>query len=302
MDPARPSVAQELLRLRGLRPRKGLGQHFLCDGNVLDRIADLAVPQPGCPVLEIGAGLGALTLRLARLGGRVTAVEVDPALVPLLKDVLASEPDVTIVQADFLALDTRETLRQAFGGRTGVVAGNIPYNITTPILERVFESADLLQRAVILMQLEVAERLTAMPGTREYGALTLFAAYHGTIRRAFRVSRNVFIPPPDVDSAVVVFEPTGGVGDMVVSREAFFSVVRAAFAQRRKTLANALVAAKLAPDRESARRPQASRHSGHAPYRNTSWRSVRKPGGVEPRTSRAHPGSSYNLSHTRQWK
>jgi 16S rRNA (adenine1518-N6/adenine1519-N6)-dimethyltransferase len=252
MDPAQPSATRALLRQYAIRPRKRLGQNFLCDGNVLDRIADEALGGASVPVLEIGAGLGALTLRLAVRSPSVTAVEVDRGLMPALQEVLTGLSNVHVLNADFLKIDVRHLLKEVFRGDRGVVAGNIPYGITTPILERLFQCSDMLMQAALLVQTEVADRLTARPGTREYGSLTLHAAYYGNVRRVLRVPRHLFIPAPDVDSTLVVFEPGSTLATEVLDGAAYERAVRAAFQQRRKTLANALAGAGIAPDSRTA--------------------------------------------------
>jgi len=251
-DPASPSVTHALLRSAGLRPRRRLGQNFLCDGNVLERIADSALGG-GCePVVEIGAGLGALTARLAVRSRLVTTVEIDAALHPILEQTLAGLANVEVLIADFLQLDTVALFGRTFGPGAGVVAGNIPYGITSPILERLFASKDRLLRAALLVQTEVADRLTARPGTKAYGSLTVFCAFHGTMTRAFRVPPHLFYPAPDVGSTLVVFEPHDPPSSLACPTEAVFRVIRAAFAQRRKTLANAVAGGGLAPDAASA--------------------------------------------------
>lgn len=252
MDPAQPSATRALLRRHAIQPRKRLGQNFLCDGNVLDRIAEEALGGASAPVLEIGAGLGGLTLRLAVRSPSVTAVEVDRTLIPALQEVLTDFANVQVLNADFLKLDLPLLLKEVFRDDRGVVAGNIPYGITTPILERLFQCSDMLIRAALLMQTEVADRLTARPGTREYGSLTLHAAYYGSVRRALRVPRHLFIPAPDVDSTLVVFEPGSALAAEVADGVAYEHIVRAAFQQRRKTLANALTGAGIAPDSRTA--------------------------------------------------
>ncbi len=252
MDPAQPSTMRALLRRHGLRPNKRLGQHFLCDGNILDRIAQEALAGDSLPVVEIGAGPGALTLRLAARSPSVTAVEVDQSLLPMLREVVAGVSQVRVVHADFLRLPTRTFLDECFGGAPGVVAGNVPYGITAPILERLFSCGDLLVRAALLIQTEVADRLGAAPGTREYGSLTLFAAYHGRFRRVLSVPKHLFYPPPDVGSTLVVFEPGSELARDILNPQIYFRLVRAAFSQRRKTLANSLAGAGFAPNAQLA--------------------------------------------------
>ncbi|MBM3494474.1 MAG: ribosomal RNA small subunit methyltransferase A [Armatimonadetes bacterium] len=240
MDSAAPSAIRAVLREHGLRPRKRLGQHFLADGNVLDRLARLAVHTPDEGVLEIGAGLGSLTRRLAGLAARVLAVEVDEAFRPILARTLTDRPNADIVFGDFLELDTSDLLDRAFGSSRGVVAGNIPYNITSPILERLFDRADRIERIVFLVQAEVAARLAASPGDRDYSSLTVFAQYHAAVRTEGTVPAHLFMPPPDVGSAVVVIEPHTNPPVTVADPAQLRRVVRAAFGYRRKTIANAL--------------------------------------------------------------
>lgn len=252
MDPAAPSVVRELLREFGLRPRKRLGQHFLTDGNVLDRIARLALPVAGSPVLEIGAGLGALTCRLAARASQVTAVEVDPGFRPILERTVGGHTSVRVVYADFLDLDPQRLLLDAFGDRQGVVAGNIPYNITSPILDRLLGHRDLIQRIVLLVQREVAARLSAPPGSSDYSSLSVFAQFHTRVIHEGSVPAHLFYPPPDVGSAIVTLLPHSLPPVRPMNPDLFRKVVRAAFGYRRKTIANALAAAGVVSDSSTA--------------------------------------------------
>ncbi len=252
LDPAAPSVARALLRESGLRPRKRLGQHFLVDGNTLDRIARIALPSRDVPVVEIGAGLGALTRRLAERASRVTAVEVDDAFRPILSRTLGHMRSVDLVFADILSLQMSEFLEQAFGSTRGIVAGNIPYNITSPILERLLEHCNRIERIALLVQREVASRLAAEPGTKDYGSLTVFAQFHAAVRHHGYVPAHLFHPPPDVGSAIVTLEPHASPPCVPENADIFRAVVRAAFGYRRKTIANALAQAGLVADSATA--------------------------------------------------
>lgn len=229
-----------MLRRYGVRPRKRLSQNFLCDGNVLERIADEALGGADPPVIEIGAGLGGLTQRLAARSRAVTAIEFDQRLRPALDETLAMMANVRVIYDDFLALDAVSLIDEAFGANTGVIAGNIPYGITTPILERVFAWGSKVRRAGLLVQTEVAGRLLASPGVKAYGSLTLFGAYHGTITRGLDVPPHLFYPRPEVSSTLIIYEPNDRAASQVIDTPLFFRVVRAAFGQRRKTLSNAL--------------------------------------------------------------
>jgi 16S rRNA (adenine1518-N6/adenine1519-N6)-dimethyltransferase len=228
--------AREALAAAGLRPRKRWGQHFLCDAAVVRRIVDTAEIGPGGAVLEIGPGLGALTDELARRAARLVLVEIDPALAARLTDRFAGDDRVRVVTGDVLELPLEDLL----GATPATVVANLPYNVASPVLFRLLELRARVPRAVLMLQLEMAERLTARPGSKTYGASSVLVQAFAEVRIAFKVSRRSFLPPPDVDSAVVDVRwspaPRADVGDP----ELFRAVVRAAFGQRRKMLRNAL--------------------------------------------------------------
>lgn len=233
-----------LLERFGLRPKRSFGQNFLADAHIAQRIAELALPEPGMEVLELGAGLGALTAHLLAGASRVVAVERDRDLVPALGELFADARRAgrfELLEADAKAVDFRGCFREPQSRR--VIAGNLPYQITGPLVERVVGVAREIRRAVLLVQKEVADRLASAPAEPDYGALTVFVQAQFAVRRAFLVRRGAFYPQPGVDSAVVVLDPHPA----PVSEEtpAFRAVVKAAFAARRKTLKNAWAA--LAP-------------------------------------------------------
>lgn len=252
IDPSSPRIAAALLAAHGLRPRKRWGQSFLCDKNVLDRIVGAALLDPDDRVLEIGAGLGVLTRSLADHCFSVTAIELDRKLGPILAETLAGRGNVRLIFEDFLKLDLNSLLDQAFEANPGVVVANIPYYITSPILERLLAIKRRFKRIVVLVQQEFAERLAAKPATKDYGSMSVFAQYHAQVEIVFRVPRTVFLPQPEVGSAVVRLTPILP-GAVAVPDEAwFFRLVHAAFQQRRKTLANALAGGGIGLDRASA--------------------------------------------------
>jgi 16S rRNA (adenine1518-N6/adenine1519-N6)-dimethyltransferase len=246
-----PSAIRELLDRADRSPRRDLGQNFVADPNTVRRIAELAGVGPGEPVLEIGAGLGSLTLALAETGAEVTAVEVDPGLVPVLRDVVAHLPDVTVVEADAMSLDWAELL----GGRTGwTLVANLPYNIGTPLVCDILDGVPAVERMLVMVQREVADRLAAPPGSRQYGAVSVKVAYWARARLVGHVPASVFVPRPNVESALVeiVRHPPPD-----AEPEALFELVRTAFGQRRKMLRRSLAgvvtpeqfaAAGVAPD------------------------------------------------------
>jgi len=227
-----------VLTSHGLRPKSSFGQNFLADESIAARIAELATTPPGGTVAEIGAGLGSLTRPLLGRASRVVAIERDRDLVPILRETFADEiaqGRLEVVEADAKRFDYRGALDAAPAPR--VVAGNLPYQLTGPLLELTVALAPSIDRAVYMVQLEVAERLAAKPDTSAYGALSVFSQAAFSIERAFIVRRGAFHPQPNVDSAVVVLGPRRP--PIAVETESFRAVVRLAFAQRRKTLRNA---------------------------------------------------------------
>ncbi|MBI5904309.1 MAG: ribosomal RNA small subunit methyltransferase A [Deltaproteobacteria bacterium] len=217
----------------GLSPRKSLGQNFLHDGNIVRKIVALAHSFPG-PYLEIGPGLGALTGPLAADGAAVIAVEIDRGLAAHLRERFAGST-AEVVEADFLAVPAEVWRRRFPSGGTAV--GNLPYSVSSPAILRLIELRDLFPRAVLMLQREMVERLCAPPGGKEYGILSVYLAALGEARQEFVVRRGCFHPAPEVDSAVMTVRFSGDFPDALF--RALQTVVRAAFARRRKTLRNA---------------------------------------------------------------
>ncbi len=259
----------QLLRRHGIVAGRGLGQHFLCDPRVLGRIVEAAEITAGLPVLEVGPGVGVLTRALALAGARVTAVELDRRLRPALLDLLGAtlpahagvgRPGVEAVCGGLPCEAIAAGLRICWGDAVRLpwaalaaeepgpwrVCSNLPYYITGPFLASLFEGGLPWSSAVLLVQAQAADRMAAAPGTKAYGAFTCLVAYHATVERLFPVGRGAFLPPPSVDSVVIRLRrrstpPTDA------PRVDLLRVIRAAFAQRRKTLRNALAAGLAAP-------------------------------------------------------
>jgi 16S rRNA (adenine1518-N6/adenine1519-N6)-dimethyltransferase len=227
-----------LLDKYGLRAKKSWGQNFLGDEEILDHIARLAVESPGEAVVELGAGLGHLTARLVARGARVTAVERDRDMARVLRGELGGA--VTLLEADAASLDYRAL---AAGGRVAVV-GNLPYHLTSPILFGLLDQADHVARAVFLVQREVAERLVADPGTKDWGLLSVLLQHRAGVTVERRVPPGAFLPPPKVESAVLraAFRAPEAAP---LDEARFRRLVKAGFAQRRKVLSNALSAARV---------------------------------------------------------
>lgn len=220
------------------RPRKRFGQHFLADQSIAERIVALVQPLPGELVLEIGPGRGALTQRLAARGGRLVAVEIDRDLAALLRQRLAG-PDFRLIEGDVLDLDLAQLLREE-GRERLLVVGNLPYNITAPLLFGLLAQADHVRAAVLMVQQEVARRLAARPGTKDYSLLTVLLSLRAQVHPRIQVAPGAFRPVPKIHSTVVEvqFEPARY---PVQDERIFGRLVRSAFGQRRKMLRNSLL-------------------------------------------------------------
>lgn len=233
---------RELLERHGFTFSKAMGQNFLVNPSVCPRMAELGGAAPGVGVLEIGPGVGVLTAELARRAGRVVCVELDSRLPPILAETLAEFDNVEIVLGDVMEVDLQSLIAERFGGMPVVVCANLPYYITTPILMRLLESRLPVDAITVMVQKEAAARLCAAPSERECGAISAAIAYYAEPRVLFPVSAGSFMPAPKVDSAVIRLDlrpkPPVSPGD----ERLMFELVRGAFAQRRKTVLNALSA------------------------------------------------------------
>lgn len=241
MDLSNPSVLKQVMAAHGIRPQHRLGQNFLTDGRTLDAIVAAADLGPDDLVLEIGPGLGTLTQRLAKAAGRVLCIELDRNLVEILKTTVQAEhPNVEVIHGDAGQVDLHKLLQERLTpGRRAKVAANLPYYVTTPLVMRLLEEDLPLDQLVVMVQKEVADRMISPPGSKEYGALSVAVQYHTEPRIVTRVGRGSFLPPPEVESAVVGMKIRQQ-PPVEAPRAGFFRVVKAAFGQRRKTLGNAL--------------------------------------------------------------
>lgn len=233
---ADPSATRHILKKFKLRAVKGLGQNFLIDAGIVQRIVDAAEICAGDEVLEIGPGIGTLTQGLLEAGANVTAVELDKKLPAVLKETLAGYENFRLVEGDILSVDLKQLMPRRFK-----VVANLPYYITTQILLTLLEKNLPVTKIVTMVQREVAERMTAAPGSKIYGALSVAVQFRSQARIAFDVPPESFLPPPEVTSSVVVCDVRKPPVD-IIDEEFFTKVVRASFAQRRKTLANSLAA------------------------------------------------------------
>lgn len=235
-----PTGTIEVLQKYNFNFQKKFGQNFLIEPHVLETIVEAAgVGKDDC-VLEIGPGIGTMTQYLAEEAGEVIAVEIDKALIPILKDTLAAYPNVTVIHGDILKLDVKELVRDRNAGKPVKVVANLPYYITTPIIMQLFESHVPLESITIMVQTEVAERMQVGPGTKDYGALSLAVQYYSRPEIVTHVPPSCFMPKPNVGSTVIRLTRYEQPPVVTADEEFMFKLIRASFNQRRKTLVNGL--------------------------------------------------------------
>jgi 16S rRNA (adenine1518-N6/adenine1519-N6)-dimethyltransferase len=237
-DIATPSLTKQIMQRFHLELKKSLGQNFLIDLNILRKIVGAAELDSSKGALEIGPGIGALTQQLAKTAGKVVAVEIDQRLLPILKETV---PEARILHGDVLKLDLHQVWKEHYADCTGVsVVANLPYYVTTPIIMKLLEEKLPLEHIVVMIQKEVAERMAAKPGGKDYGSLSIAVQYYCEAEVVTIVPRTVFIPPPNVDSAVIKLSLRKEPPVAVTDEAFFFDVIQSSFAQRRKTIYNNL--------------------------------------------------------------
>ena len=234
------SVVKDILSRHGFTFSKALGQNFIINPSVCPRIAEEGNAKSGFGVIEIGTGIGVLTAELARRADKVVAIEIDDRLLPILEETLAEFDNVKIVNADVMEVDLHKLIAEEFGGMEVAVCANLPYYITSPIIMMLLESRLPISSITVMVQKEAGVRLTAKMGTRDVGAVTAAVRYFSEPKLLFNVSRGSFMPAPNVDSCVIRLDVLNESRDDVKDEKFFFKVVRGAFSQRRKTLANSL--------------------------------------------------------------
>jgi 16S rRNA (adenine1518-N6/adenine1519-N6)-dimethyltransferase len=240
-----PSVASDLLQRYNLRAGRKHGQHFLVDPNTVRKIVRLAEVRPDETIVEIGPGLGSLTVALAEAAAKVVAIEIDTDVAEALREVIDGLPNVELVIGDAMRADLP-------GGR---LVANLPYNVATPLIVRVLDEAPRITGGLVMVQRELGERWTATPGSKVYGSVSVHIAYRATARVVAVVPRSVFMPPPKVESVLVAFERLEPPVD-VADEAAFFGFVRRAFGHRRKTLRNSLGVKELGCGIDPQARPE----------------------------------------------
>lgn len=247
-----PRVMKDVLDRHGFRFTKSLGQNFLIDGNIINKIADAAGIDSTSGVIEIGPGFGTLTQVLCERSLKVVAIEIDKSL-KAVHDETLNYDNLKIIYDDFMRLAVNSIIDEYFDGMDVRIVANLPYYITTPIIMKVLEERLNISRMVVMVQKEVARRLAAGPGTKDYGAISLSVRYRSDVHIAMTVPGTVFMPRPKVDSAVVVFDLLDKPRVSVRDEDLMFAVIKSAFGQRRKTLLNSL-SSSLKLDKDDVKR------------------------------------------------
>lgn len=237
---ANVSVIKQILSESGFKFSKSLGQNFLINENVLNNMIENSGIDKNTNVIEIGPGFGTLTQRLCMNAKKVVSIEIDKSVIPILKNNLSDFDNLKIINADCMKTDLNEIIKEEFGGEKTVIAANLPYYITTPIIMNILETGVNIDSLTVMIQKEVAERITAQPGTKAYGALSVAVGFYSIPEIIMTVPPSSFIPQPKVSSSVIKLGIRSEPSVKVRDEKMFFKVVRAAFSQRRKTLQNAL--------------------------------------------------------------
>ncbi len=227
-----------LLEEHGFEFKKSLGQNFLINPSVCPKMAALSGADKNTGVLEIGPGIGVLTKELCKVAKKVVAVEIDPRLPALLEKTLADYDNITVVSGDILKLDLKALFKEHFEGMDVLVCANLPYYITSPVIMGLLEQHLPIKSITVMVQKEAAQRISALPGTRACGAISVAIRYYATPEKGFSVSRGSFMPAPNVDSEVIKLNINKQPPVSLKSEEMFFKTIKAAFSMRRKTLLN----------------------------------------------------------------
>lgn len=234
------SVIRSVLEKHGFNFSKALGQNFLINPSVCPRMAEYSLADENTGVIEIGAGIGVLTAELAKIAKKVVCVELDTRLLPILDETLADFDNIEIVNADVMKTDLKALIEEKFQGMDVVVCANLPYYITSPVITMLLESRLPIKAVTVMIQKEAADRLCTPVGSRDSGAITVCTNYYAEVRQLFNVSRGSFMPAPNVDSTVIRLDIRANPAVAVSDEKKFFRMVKAAFAQRRKTALNSI--------------------------------------------------------------
>ena len=233
-------ATKEVVQKHNFKFSKSLGQNFLIDTNVIDRILEGARVQEGDYVIEVGPGIGTLTKEMGRTAEKVVAIEIDKTLIPILEETLADFPNIEVINQDILKVDVQELVKAKLNGGPVKLIANLPYYITTPIVMKFLEEDIPVTDIVVIVQKEVADRMNAQPNSKDYGALSVAVQYYCDTEIVAKAPRHMFMPQPNVDSTVIGLHVREERKYNVDNEDIFFKTVKASFGQRRKTLLNSL--------------------------------------------------------------
>ncbi|MBP3040673.1 16S rRNA (adenine(1518)-N(6)/adenine(1519)-N(6))-dimethyltransferase RsmA [Bacillaceae bacterium Marseille-Q3522] len=276
-DIATPVRTRAILEKYGFSFKKSLGQNFLIDSNILQKIVDYAQLTETSAAIEIGPGIGALTEQLARRSEKVVAFEIDQRLLPILKDTLSPYPNVAVIQQDVLKANVAKMIKEQFSPNQDImIVANLPYYVTTAIILKLLQEKLPVRGIVVMLQKEVAERIAAEPGTKNYGSLSIAIQFYTKAEMVMTVPKSVFIPQPNVDSAVIRLTMLDKPLITVKSETFFFQVTRASFAHRRKTILNNLISELPGGKKKKAAVLQALADAGIDPARRGETLSIKE--------------------------
>lgn len=233
-------ATKEVVQKHNFKFSKSLGQNFLIDDNVIDKILDGARLSEGDKIIEVGPGIGTLTREMGKVADKVVAIEIDKTLIPILKDTLDEFENIEVVNQDILKVDVQGLVNEKLSGGPVKLVANLPYYITTPIVMKFLEEDIPVTDIVVMVQKEVADRMNALPGSKDYGALSIAVQYYCETEIVAKAPRHMFVPQPNVDSTVIGLHVREEKKYKVDNEEIFFKTVKASFGQRRKTLLNSL--------------------------------------------------------------
>ena len=233
-------ATKEVVQKHNFKFSKSLGQNFLIDTNVIDRILEGARVKEGDYVIEVGPGIGTLTKEMGRTAEKVVAIEIDKTLIPILEETLADFPNIEVINQDILKVNVQELVKEKLNGGPVKLVANLPYYITTPIVMKFLEEDIPVTDIVVMVQKEVADRMNAKPNTKDYGALSVAVQYYCDTEIVAKAPRHMFMPQPNVDSTVIGLHIREEKKYNVDNEDIFFKTVKASFGQRRKTLLNSL--------------------------------------------------------------
>lgn len=233
-------ATKEVVQKHNFKFSKSLGQNFLIDTNVIDKILEGARVKEGDYVIEVGPGIGTLTKEMGRTAEKVVAIEIDKTLIPILEETLSDFPNIEVINQDILKVNVQELVKEKLNGGPVKLVANLPYYITTPIVMKFLEEDIPVTDIVVMVQKEVADRMNAKPSTKDYGALSVAVQYYCDTEIVAKAPRHMFVPQPNVDSIVIGLHVRDEKKYVVDNEEIFFKTVKASFGQRRKTLLNSL--------------------------------------------------------------